>query len=279
MRFPLLTLPLLLACARNVPSSAMSLSPRDKVVRLLEVGIGTANPDAIRELLGTTYTQHNPRVPDGPGGLVGFVEEFREWPEEARPKVKVIRTLVDGEFVVAHTRYRRKSWVSAFDLFRLRDGKLVEHWDAGQQEPESTASGHSMVEGPVEITDLQHTEANKALVRHFVEAVLIRRELGSLPEYFAGDAYVEHDPLRTDGLAALQGALQAVDSADTALLHQEVRRVVGEGNFVLAQSRGTKGGALAVIYDLFRVAGGKLCEHWLVFERVPAKADNDNGMF
>src|SRR4051794_12198451 len=126
--FALFSLSLAAACAHRAAPSAMSLSPRDKVIRVLEVGIGTANPDAIRELLGTTYTQHNPRVPDGPEGLLGFVEEFQSWPESARPKVKVIRTLVDGDFVVAHTQYRRKGSVAAFDLFRVRDGKLVEHW-------------------------------------------------------------------------------------------------------------------------------------------------------
>jgi hypothetical protein len=56
------------------------LTPRQSVVRVLEVGIGTANPDAIRPLIGPTYTQHNPRVVDGPQGLLGFVTKFKERP-------------------------------------------------------------------------------------------------------------------------------------------------------------------------------------------------------
>jgi predicted SnoaL-like aldol condensation-catalyzing enzyme len=211
--------------------------------------------------------------------LIGFVEEFQTWPESARPKVKVIRTLVDGEFVVAHTQYRRKGAVAAFDLFRVRNGKLVEHWDAGQPEPANTASGHAMTDGPTQLEDPARTLDNKALVRRFVERVLIGKELAELPAYFAGDAYIEHDPLRKDGVAALASALSEAPAAAVALVHEQVLRVVGEGNFVLVQSRGRKADAQAVIYDMFRVASDKLVEHWLVFERVPAKADNGNGMF
>src|SRR5262245_39268256 len=112
----------LLACATGRPpaaSSSTSSTPRDMVVRLLEVGIGTADADVIAPLLAPTYRQHNPRVADGPDGLLGFVREFRSWPESARPKVKVVRTLVDGEYVLAHTQYKRRGYVAAFDLFRV----------------------------------------------------------------------------------------------------------------------------------------------------------------
>ena len=264
--------------ASCVVAVASELSPREKVVRLLEVGIGGANPAAIAELISPGYTQHNPRVVDGPQGLLGFVENFRSKPANERPTVHVIRTLVDGDFVVAHAEYRRHGFVAAFDVFRVdpADKKLVEHWDAGQSEP----SGHRMIQGATEIVDRNSTEPNKLWVRQFVEEVLVQHHLDALASYFEGDRYIEHDPTRSDGVVQLRAALSNTDATRPDVLsHDEVKRVLGEGNFVLVQSRGRIGDDLAVIYDLYRVEFGKLAEHWSVYERVPSHPANANGMW
>lgn len=247
------------------------------VVRLLEVGIGTASPEAIAPLISPHYKQHNARVVDGPQGLLGFVAKFRERPESKRPKVKVIRTLVDGDYVLAHVQYKRRGFVAAFDLFRVEDGKLAEHWDAGQSDPSVPGAPRTMLNGPTEVTDLEHTAENKALVQRFVEEILVRRELSGFASFFAGDRYLEHDLSRGDGVATLLAALN--ESSPTAPRHEELRRVIGEGNFVGVQSRGHIGGDPCVIYDLFRVHEGKLAEHWSVFERVPPEPANSNGMW
>src|SRR4051812_38826227 len=229
VRLPFHFVLLLSALLFGACAGTAELTPRQSVVRVLEVGIGTANPDAIRPLIGPTYTQHNPRVVDGPEGLLGFVAKFKERPASARPKVKVIRTIVDGDFVVAHTQYKRRGWLAAFDMFRVADGKLVEHWDAGQSEPASTISGHSMLDGPTEIVDRERTEQNKALVLFFAHEVLMKRNLAIIAAYFEGDAYIEHEPTRGDGVAALGASLSTGPAASpTTLVHEEARRVFGE---------------------------------------------------
>ncbi len=57
--------------------------------------------------------------------------------------------------------------------------------------------------------------------------------------------------------------------------------VLGEGNFVLAVSEGTFAGQPTSFYDLFRVANGKIAEHWDVMETIMPEADrkNTNGKF
>jgi predicted SnoaL-like aldol condensation-catalyzing enzyme len=59
----------------------------------------------------------------------------------------------------------------------------------------------------------------------------------------------------------------------------EVKRVVGEGNFILVHAKFSMGGADSVVYDLFRVENGKVAEHWDVIEAVPATAEHANTQF
>jgi predicted SnoaL-like aldol condensation-catalyzing enzyme len=60
--------------------------------------------------------------------------------------------VADGDFVMVHGRYT--GWgpkpMVAVDIFRVNDGKVVEHWDVMQEEVSAaeTASGHAMFTKP-----------------------------------------------------------------------------------------------------------------------------------
>ncbi|MDY3845225.1 MAG: hypothetical protein SOZ55_08940 [Ruminococcus sp.] len=58
-------------------------------------------------------------------------------------------------------------------------------------------------------------------------------------------------------------------------------QVLAQGNFVLAVSEGTFGGAPTSYYDLWRVEDGKIAEHWDVMETIADKStwQNQNGKF
>ena len=51
--------------------------------------------------------------------------------------------------------------------------------------------------------------------------------------------------------------------------YDKVHKILGEGNFVLVASEGTFGGKHTAFYDLFRVANGKIAEHWDCTKREP----------
>lgn len=251
------------------------LSVKAKVRRLLVDGIAGANPAVIRGLLGAEYRQHNPHVTDGPQGLIGMVERLARAPEQA-PHVRVVRTIEDGEYVVGHSEYSRPGYDGAgFDMFRVQGGRFVEHWDAGERMPRATPNGHTMLDGPTDVTDLGATSTNKALVDRFVRDALVGRDLSAWVDFFDGDRLLQHDPRVADGAAAWRVALEAPPAG--APRHEELRRVLGEGNFVVTQSRGVLVTPV-VVYDLFRVEAGKLAEHWSVFQRIPAESANHNGM-
>ena len=65
------------------------------------------------------------------------------------------------------------------------------------------------------------------------------------------------------------------------MIYDETHMVLAQGNYVLAVSEGTYGGAPTSYYDLWRVENGKIAEHWDVMETIadPSTWQNDNGKF
>jgi predicted SnoaL-like aldol condensation-catalyzing enzyme len=93
------------------------------------------------------YIQHNPGIPTGrdaiPALVAGLSADFKYEPG---------MLIAEGDLVMIHGRYT--GWgpkpVVAVDIFRVVDGKLVEHWDVMQEEvpAEQTKSGNSMFTNP-----------------------------------------------------------------------------------------------------------------------------------
>jgi len=197
-------------------------------------------------------------------------------------KVNTVRVFQDGDFVYAHTDYNFFGPKIGFDVFRYEDGKIVEHWDNLQEKPaKPNPSGHTMTDGTTQLKDLDKTEANKTLVRSFVDDILVNGKLDKLAGYFGGDNYIQHNPQILDGLSGLGKALEAMAKQGITLKYDKIHRVLGEGNFVLVLSEGKLGGMHNAFFDLFRVDNGKIAEHWDTIEAIPDKKEwkNNNGKF
>ena len=138
-----------------------------------------------------------------------------------------------------------------------------------------------MVDGPTEATDHALTEANRDLVRAFVEEALIGRRLDTLDRFIDADHFTQHNPNLADGLPALRAALESPPDPGPATRYDRLHRVLAEGSFVLAVSEGARDGVHTAFYDLFRVAEGRLVEHWDTIEAVAPRVEwkNDNGKF
>jgi predicted SnoaL-like aldol condensation-catalyzing enzyme len=197
------------------------------------------------------------------------------------PRVNIVRAFEDGDFVFAHTEYDFARRNIGFEIFRFEDGRAVEHWDNIQARQGPNRSGRSMVDGPTESVDLDRTENNRALVRAFVENVLIAGACDRLADYVDTTHYAEHNPRLTDDVSTLRAALEVPEGSDRHIDYRHIHRVLAEGNFVLSVSEGRVGGAHAAFYDLFRVADGKLVEHWDTTEEIAPRDEwkNNNGKF
>jgi predicted SnoaL-like aldol condensation-catalyzing enzyme len=89
--------------------------------------------------------------------------------------------------------------------------------------------------------------------------------------------YIQHNLGVADGLAGLGAALQALP-----LGFAKVNTVrVFQGDFVLTVSEGRFAGKACAYSDLFRVAAGKIAEHWDTIQDIPPRASwkNENGKF
>lgn len=94
--------------------------------------------------LGTNYVQHNVMAPDGIEGLKQFVTHIKSISGDG--SITFHRALCDGDMVVLHSEARLNAdhpRECVYDMFRVENGKVAEHWDAIAPVPEQTASGNS----------------------------------------------------------------------------------------------------------------------------------------
>lgn len=117
------------------------------------------------------------------------------------------------------------------------------------------------------MTTSQTTEANKALVLEAITGVFINRDPSVLDRLFSDD-YRQHNPKIPDGTAAIKALLGNLP----ADFKYEPGLVVADGDYVSIHGRYIAWGPKPMIaVDIFRVANGKVAEHWDVMqEEVPA---------
>jgi predicted SnoaL-like aldol condensation-catalyzing enzyme len=97
---------------------------------------------AFEAYVAADYIQHNPGIADGRDAAIKALE-----PLFSRPGAQfdVKRIIVDGDMAVIHLRGRSspsERGGAVADIYRLKDGKIVEHWDVIQPIAETTISPH-----------------------------------------------------------------------------------------------------------------------------------------
>jgi len=237
------------------------------------------DPTAVGRYFAESFIQHDPNLTDGLAGMKAFAAEVASSPAA---DITIYRTLVDGDFVLLHSKYegveRYAGPAIAFDLFRFKGGKIVEHW--GGQEPEAppNLSGRTQVDGPTEVLDREKTEANRTLVRTYRETVMVALRFDRIEEFIEGTHYAQHASKIGDGIAQLRDRIASVAKAG-GQLHLTPRRFVAEGNFVIVLTEGDLPSGPTALYDLFRVENGRIVEHWDVLTPIPPRDQwkNPNG--
>ncbi|MDD1793035.1 hypothetical protein L4D06_02905 [Enterovibrio makurazakiensis] len=254
----------------------MSKERKQWIHDLLKKGIENGDAEAVAVVDESQYVQHNPLTKEGGIGLAELFARLAL----TNPHVEIIRIFSDGDYIFAHTEYDFSSEKICFEVFRFEGNKTVEHWDNLQLRQPPNASGHSMIDGVTDVTDLPQTEANRQTISHFVDNVLINKNIEALTDYIDATNYREHSPELSDDVQLLKAALGTADNPST--LHYETHhRTLAEGNFVLSVCEGFRAGEHTAFYDLFRLENGKIVEHWDTVETVPPRKEwnNDNGKF
>ena len=255
----------------------MTLLRKKQICALLK-GIETGDEASVAVVNPNKYIQHNPQTNEGGEGLAALFKRL----SKSSPRVNIVRVFSDGDFVFGHTEYDFSSSRVGFEVFRFEGDQTVEHWDNIQSREGPNMSGHTMVDGETNVTDLENTEVNRELVRTFVDEVLIRGHIQKLSQFVDAESYTEHNPRLADGLSSLHAALNVrADGDDICIRYSRVHRLLAEGNFVLTACEGLRDGEHTSFYDLYRLADGKIVEHWDTTETIPPHSEwqNDNGKF
>lgn len=96
----------------------------------------SGNLDLYDELVAEDYIQHNPHAGAGRAGLRAFIENLLAGGmPDVEPQSEggqSDRLIAEGDIVVYQKIFRDGMLV---DIFRLKDGKLQEHWDAYRPNP------------------------------------------------------------------------------------------------------------------------------------------------
>jgi predicted SnoaL-like aldol condensation-catalyzing enzyme len=121
------------------------------------------------------------------------------------------------------------------------------------------------------------TQDNKALVLAGIRGVFIDRDPSVLDRLFSDD-YRQHNPQIPNGTAAIKAVLQNLSPE----FNYQPGVVVADGDYVMVHGRYVGWGPKPMVGDdFFRVANGKIAEHWDVLQEEipPAQSANGNGMF
>ncbi len=237
---------------------------------------------ALDKYTGNRYTQHSTGVGDGKEGFIAFFTAFLE--RNPVRDIQVVRIIEDGRYVFCHVYQNLNNggaqWVTA-DLFDTDDNdKLIEHWDVIQEYAQSTASGRTMVDGPTDVEELHKTDSNKAIVRNFVDNILVGGKVDTVTDYISTEHYHQHNPLIEDGLEGLGKFLSSLAESGTPLKYLKVHHLIGQGNFVVTLSHAQLGPTEYAIFDIFRLKDDKIVEHWDVLEKIlPQDQWNNSGKF
>ena len=260
--------------------TSIEISKVDKAVAILQA-FQSGNSAALKEYVDQDkYIQHNLAYPDGISPVIGATESgaFKG------SLVNTYRTISDGDFVVLQSLYSG-SWNNkkpqvVIDVFRFENDLIVEHWDnAMPLELKPNPSGNTQLDGITTMSDLDKTDANKALARSYIDTVLVKGEAKKIHDFVEGDSYIQHHPDIANGVSGLEAALGQFAKQGIVMEYDEIHNVLGQGNFVLVMSSGKFAGKPYAYFDLLGVQNNKVNQHWGIMAPILPKAEwkNDNG--
>lgn len=255
----------------------------ENAVSLYMEGIRDGNArEAVTKYTGERYTQHSTGVRDGVEGFVEFFEPFIE--RNSSRDIQIIRSIEDGQYVFLQAYQNinngEAEWVTTDFFDTDENDKIIEHWDVIAPYSSSTPSGHTSIDGPTEILDLDQTDANKEIVRNLLKEGLMRGgDVSKISEYISKEKYIQHNKEVHDGIEHFQKLAAATKRP---LFYDEIVLLVGQGNFVASLCKANwKDSETDQDYaqvDIFRLENGKVVEHWDNVEPVPEN-DVNSGKF
>lgn len=232
---------------------------------------------AAEQYFAEDYIQHNPNVDTGRQGVLELFASFGA-PLEVQERVQapLVSITAEGDLVaLAQVDARddpRPYTTTWFDLFRIENGLIAEHWDHGRLPAGGTPAAYvPPQQNPEQEESLASDEpalaANKRLVHDMWRTLLDAQQVEEAPRFLA-EGYVQHNPLANTGL---QGFLaffrQFAQPREVQPTVANFIHVIAEDDLVVLATARSYDDANGTPYattwfDMFRVSDGLLVEHW-----------------
>ncbi|HTT01014.1 MAG TPA: nuclear transport factor 2 family protein [Steroidobacteraceae bacterium] len=155
--------------------------------------------EAVHRYISDDFVQHSPHIAQGKQALEQYFDSRAHERATSGRTSWTAHVLADGDFVLTHrlvTSRDSPRGQAYADLYRVRDGQVVEHWDVIQPIPAYSVAGHSMVIGPLE----PHRNAGASSLDHCTSTVTL--------QFLCGPSRVE-DVVPLSGRSALVGSSAA----------------------------------------------------------------------
>ena len=136
---------LAMAGAARAEETGKEKANKAAVLAFYDAALNRLDYDAAAKYLGGQYKQHNPTAADGPEGLKGFITFLKTTYPKTHSEVTM--SFADGDYVVLRVHAVRTPGTAGnaiVDIFRLENGKVVEHWDSVQPVPDKAANNNTM---------------------------------------------------------------------------------------------------------------------------------------
>ena len=131
--------------AARAETSSQQDANKKVVLEFYEKALNQKDFAAASAYFGPRYVQHNPTAADGIDGFKAFLQFLRDKFPNSHSEVK--RAFADGDYVILHVHAVREPGtrgLAIVDIFRLDNGKIVEHWDVRENVPETAANANGM---------------------------------------------------------------------------------------------------------------------------------------
>ena len=221
--------------------------------------------------------QHNAVASDGRAAAISLCKPLFTAPGAT---FSVAHIVVDGDLAFIHYRGSLGSpdhMAAVAELYRLQDGKLAEHWDAFQPVPHKSANAHPMfgvlpVGLPVASTGA--SESDRLLISKFADLFYRQKAVRAAFETYVAPDYIQHNPGIADGREAAIEKLEPMFRGPGARFTISHILVGGAYAVIHLRGQGNANGPAAAVFDIYRIANGRIAEHWDVIQVISETRTN-----